>query len=222
MPANGGLGYGAGGGSEPDSDDGLLIAAVSRGDEIALRKLIDRYDRLVRYTVFRATKDRCAKDPQWLETMASNTWAGFVTSMRRSPGNRPRSLRAYLVRIARNQVASALRTASPAEEIGLDSLDAEQASSKLSLEEPGEILQQLELIEVVRECFGELDGDDRTLAGQLEAITDRRWLEAAGALGLSESTLRSRWKRVLDRLRRCVERKSGLPVAPGPKGGDQS
>ena len=88
----------------------------------------------------------------------------------------------------------------------------------------GSILTEMDrrrVIEVVRGCFAQLDEDDRTLADQLEAIMDRKWRVAAAALGLSESTLRSRWKRVLDRLRRCMERKTDVGVAPGRFGGDR-
>jgi RNA polymerase sigma factor (sigma-70 family) len=198
-----------------------LLAGVAGGDEAALRKLIDRYDRLVRYAIFRATKDRCAKDPHWLDAIASNTWAGFVTSVRRNPAKLPQSPKAYLVRIARNQVVSALRRSPAVEETGGSTDDLESAAVAAPLEEPGELLERLELIEVVQECLAELGPDDRTLAEQLEAITDRKWREASAALGLSESTLRSRWKRVLDRLRQCVERKTGVDVAPQRPAGDR-
>ena len=52
------------------------------------------------------------------------------------------------------------------------------------------------------------------MAGGLEAITDRRCKAAAAPLGMQESTLRSRWTRVRDRLRRCVAGKTGEVLAP--------
>jgi RNA polymerase sigma factor (sigma-70 family) len=195
------------------SDD-FLVAGMLGGDWSALNKLIERYDRLVRYTILRGTRERCTQDPQWLESVASATWAGFVQSVQRHPNQRPKSVRAYLAAIARNQVVSALRgdTATDAATIPLDA-----ASSTLitaTLEEPIDTLSHLELLETLRICLSELADDDRTLAGQLTSITERRWQDAAAALGISESTLRSRWKRTLERLRVCMSRKTGLSLAP--------
>ena len=201
-------------------DDEFLISGLLGGDDAALTKLMDRYDRLVRYTIYRASPERCQRDPTWLDSIASGAWAGFVRSLRRASGGRPRSVKAYLVRIARNQVVSTLRGDPPAS-LSL-SRDDDQDAGEIAagLEEPVEELARLELLETLRECVRELDVDDRTLATQLGAITERRWQDAAAALGLKESTLRSRWKRTLERLRACIQRKTGESVAPGEPGGD--
>ncbi len=189
------------------SDD-FLVAGMLGGDEAALTELMDRYDRLVRYTVFRASREHCRQDPQWLESVASATWAGFVRSMQRDPDNLPRSLSAYLVRIAKNQVISALRSRHT--ESATLSIDADLSDPYLTseLEEPIETLSQLEHLEALRDCFSELGPEDRTMLTQLSAITERRWKDAAEALALKESTLRSRWLNVLARLRKCLERKA--------------
>ena len=49
-------------------DDHSLVAAAIHGDDAALRTLMDRYDRLVRYTICTA-KRQCVRDPQWLDTV---------------------------------------------------------------------------------------------------------------------------------------------------------
>jgi RNA polymerase sigma factor (sigma-70 family) len=248
----------------PSVDDGFLVASMLAGDAAALNRLIERYDRLVRYTVLRVSQARCARDPQWLESVASATWAGFVRSMRRNPNDPPRNIRAYLVRIARNKTVSALRsepptveslhdhmatqawTMPPPDDMGTQTgtmpppddmatqartmppsdhmatqagtvprAAAEERDVAAELEEPVEILEKLEHLELLRDCLAELGSDDRTLLSQLAAITERRWTQAAEALGISESTLRSRWERTLVRLRRCMERKKGPDsVAP--------
>jgi len=198
--------------SDTPSDD-FLIASMLGGDPGALRKLMERYDRLVRYTIFRASKARCLQDPQWLESIASNTWAGFVRSLQRHPKDRPNSIRSYLVTIARNQVVSALRTGGSLEVL-IQTTDDRAGDIPSTLEEPGETLLRLEQIEALRQCLGELGEDDRTLVSQLTAITERRWQDAAAGLGMSESTLRSRWKQTLKRLRECVRRRTGDAVAP--------
>jgi RNA polymerase sigma factor (sigma-70 family) len=209
--------------SEPDAPsptDDFLIACMLGGDHAALLKLMDRYDRLVRYTIFRASRDRCAHDPQWLESVASATWAGFVQSMRRHPDDRPRLLATYLARIARNHTVSAIRAVNTTSELTSQDDDVESLSIAADIDEPGEEVGRLELLEALRACIETLDDDDRVLASQLAAITERRWKDAADALRLKESTLRSRWKRTLERLRECVERKTGETIAPGDVSGD--
>lgn len=201
--------------------DGFLIANVIAGDAAALRKLMDRYDRLVRYTIFRASKDRCLADPEWLDSLASETWTGFVESAKRDPDDRPKSLRAYLVQIAKHKVISSLRRKQPDPLPLYGTDDFPEPSVAAELEEPVETLARLELLGVLRECLEELDEEDRAMATQLRAITDRRWKEAAEALGMAESTLRSRWARALTRLQRCIGRKTGTDsFAPPRPGGD--
>jgi DNA-directed RNA polymerase specialized sigma24 family protein len=58
------------------------------------------------------------------------------------------------------------------------------------------------------------------ILSQAALLLDRRWTEAAAALRTSESTLRYRWTRVLQRLRDCVEGKTGQPFAPEGSAGD--
>ncbi len=184
------------------------------GDAIALTKLMDRYDRLVRYTVVKLSGSRCVQDPDWLDTIAADTWTGFVRSVRRQPDKPPKSVRAYLVRIARNKCAGALRNAPRT----LESLSKGEGDVGLDIpattEEPSELFSRIELLEALRGCLGELGSADRELAGELALITERRWREAARKLGMSESTLRSRWSRTLERLRGCVTQKTGKTLAP--------
>lgn len=194
-------------------DDDFLIAGMLSGDAAALDKLIERYDRLVRYTVLRASHSHCLRDPHWLDTIASDTWTGFVRSMQRSPDNRPKSVPAYLVRIARNKCASAMRRTPPAYEPIGGREDGATLDIAATTEEPVDLLCRIELLENLRSCLGELEPDEQRMASELTAITDRRWKEAAASLGMSESTLRSRWKRVLERLRRCITRKTGKTLA---------
>jgi RNA polymerase sigma factor (sigma-70 family) len=205
----------------PTPDDHFLISSILGGDDAALVKLMERYDRLVRYTVFRASPERCQRDPEWLESIASATWAGLVRSIRREPDAKPKSVQAYLTRIAKNQVASSLR-AMRSEPISVP-LQQENEALPITaeLEEPVEELSRLELLEALRGCLTELAPSDRTLASQLGAITERRWQDAAAALGLKESTLRSRWSRTLERLRACIQRKTGESFAPSGSDGDR-
>ena len=194
--------------------DQFLMDSMLGGDAAALRQLMERYDRLVRYTVFHCARSRAKSDPQWVDSTASVTWSGFVQSLRRRPDSRPESVAKYLVRIARNSAVSELRKVATAERhSSLETVDeAEQASS--SADDPAVEIERIELIEALRGCFSDLGAEDRPLSAHLEAILNRRWREAAEALNTKESTLRSRWKKVLEALKRCVEGKIGKSFAP--------
>ncbi len=194
--------------------DQFLMDSMLGGDAAALRQLMDRYDRLVRYIVFHCARSRAKSDPQWVDSTASVTWSGFVQSLRRRPDNHQQSVAKYIVQIARNSVVSELRkTAAEEGRSSLETVDeAAQASS--STDDPSVEIERIELIEALRGCFSDLAAEDRQLSAHLEAILNRRWREAAEALNTKESTLRSRWKKVLEALKRCVERKIGKSFAP--------
>ncbi|NOX57434.1 MAG: hypothetical protein GXP29_01065, partial [Planctomycetes bacterium] len=78
-----------GGGAQRDTD-AALIRKLLAGDEPAMRELVHRYDRLIRYTVFKTGQRHCDRDPGWLDARANEAWAGIVQSLRRSgPKNIP-------------------------------------------------------------------------------------------------------------------------------------
>ena len=165
----------------PDPSDEFLITSMLGGDEAALNKLIQRFDRLVRYTILGAARDRCLHDPQWLDSMASATWAGFVRSVQRYPDRRPRSLPAYLAAIAKYQVLGAIRGApTPGETpLSVEHLDSDIAATT---EEPSEILSELELLETVRACLSELEttigpwpANSRRLRNDAGVMRPRPW-----------------------------------------------
>jgi len=196
----------------PVPSDATLTQALLGGDQAALRGLIARYDRLVRYLIFRHTRNQCRTDPQLLDSLASETWSGFVHALRRD-GSAPDSVQAYLMRIARNKCISALRRATrrTPQTPAADYVESAQVSVEIDF--PA-LLSQLEELEALRLCVGELDDADQVVFSQLSAITERRWRDAAGGLGISESTLRSRWQRILQRLEHCLARRAVLNLAP--------
>ncbi|MFQ5591127.1 MAG: RNA polymerase sigma factor [Phycisphaerae bacterium] len=201
--------------------DAFLVASAANGDSAALSKLMDRYDRLVRYTIFSIAKGWCTRDPQWLESVACDTWMGFVRSIRRQAGTGPDSVQAYLVGVARNLAVTALRGAASAscggtEEPNVPSIGRGDAATHLpaATENPLEVAAKLELLEALHACLAELDPHGQAMVSQLPAITERRWREAAEALNLKESTLRSRWQQALVRLKSCIKRKTGIDFAP--------
>lgn len=201
-------------------EDAALVQRLRRGDDAALKTLMARYDALVRYAILRASRDRCRRDPEWLDSLASETWAGLLQSLRAPRARLPQSLRAYLVQIARNRCISALR-ANPISKFSLD----DEASSDTEVAPPDEsdpavVADRLEELDILRSCLTELTSSDRAIYAQLPAIVERRWKEAAAALEVSESTLRSRWQRIMEQLQHCVDRKSQNRVAPDAQGRD--
>ncbi len=194
--------------------DENLIRGVLAGDAGAVGRLIQEYDRLVRYAIFQGFGSACGRDPSFLDARASEVWTGFVQSVRRRGAGPEGSLQAYLTRIARNKCLDHLRREGREPEglagDGGDALDVERLAGAES--DPVAALIGLEQVEALRSCIAELPLDDRKLLQEIELLTQTRWSEAAGRLGMAESTLRSRWAKVTGRLRRCVEKK--LPDDP--------
>ena len=205
-------------------DDQILIGQVVDGDEPALRRLIERYDGLVRYTIFRTHRDYCQRDAGWLDARANETWIGVVKSLRGSSHrNPPANLPTYLIQIAKNKCLDAARKAGARQVFAFDEAQAapdardQQAPDD---ENPLAIVENLEQIDNLRGCMAGLSEDDQLLCSEIALIMDRRWREAAERLGLAESTLRSRWGGVIIKLKRCLEKKIKKNLAPGGESTD--
>ena len=208
MPIDRPLTESLGAGQNLPSDEQSLVTRVGQGDEAALRTLMDRYDRLVRYTVFRTAREQTARDPQWLDGVASETWNGFLKSVRRGAGIQSGSVGGYLTGIARQQTISALRRLRAFAGQRQSTSETDSLSQLASTDaDPAALMADLESLTALRECVARLPEEDRLVMTQLPAITQRRWVEAGAALGLSESTLRSKWTRIVERLRSCLEKK---------------
>ena len=201
-------------------DDRFLIERMLAGDSAALDRLMSRYDKLVRFAIFRISRERCGKDPQWLDSIASEAWAGFVQSMQRTHSELPASVGSYLVRIARNRCISAIRGESrrPVE------YDIEETSAadriEVSMDDPAEVVVHLEETEALRGCIESLGPDEQRICKHIPAIMDRRWRDVAAAENTPESTIRSRWQRIIGRLSACMRQKTGGNFAPKASRGD--
>jgi RNA polymerase sigma factor (sigma-70 family) len=170
---------------------------------------MDRHDRLVRYAIFRTARSQCVRDPQWLDAVASESWAGFVSAARRGLTLDTQSLPAYLASIARKQTISALRRLRAYARTPENTLsDVVLSKLEAAAPDPEALTAEVELLSALRECAQLLGDEDRRILTQLDSITRRKWVEAAKSLDLSESTLRSRWERILERLRNCMGEKS--------------
>lgn len=194
-------------------EDAFLIAAAAAGDRAAFSELMRRFDRLVRYTIFRTSGDFARRDPQWLDSVASLTWAGFARSIRRPDRPEISSLSTYLIQIARNQTLTEKSRAAKAAAPGMETPPPERSHDQDD-SDPAAILGRFELLAQLRECLSELDEPERKMVSQIEALLGRRWGEAARKLGVAESTLRSRWPGFLRLIRERMQQKTGVDFAP--------
>lgn len=193
--------------SREGGSDNDLLGRIADGDPLSLRLLMDRYDRLIRYTVYRASRERCRRDPLWLDSVCSEVWTDLCRSLRINGNPGIDNIHSYLIQIARRRSIDALRRPGAAPLGAGEDESVEQSQPVYESEDTSDLLSGLEEVSALRECMMRLKEPDRVLCGEIAAITSGQWKEAAGRLAMPESTLRSRWSRVLDRLRTCLEKK---------------
>ena len=192
-----------------EPSDQQLFAALAGGDPTALRRLMDRYDRLVRYTIFRASRQRCQRDPLWLDAIAGEVWTDLCRTVAARGPDQIASVHSFLIQLARRRCIDGLRRVgltALSDQPGVEEIDAahQQAAADQAVFEQ---VAQLEQIEALGRCLERLDDPaDRQLCAELADLTAGRWKQVAERLKLPESTLRSRWKRLLGRLRACLEK----------------
>jgi RNA polymerase sigma factor (sigma-70 family) len=191
-------------------DDRQLLLSILAGDTEALRRLIGRYDRLVRYTVYRAGKRYCDRDPTWLDARANDAWAAIVQAVRRlGARNLPSNPATYFAQIARNKALDAIRAADSRDVIPFEEAHGKAAEQVADpTDDPALLLENLDELEALRDCLARLSEDEQVICAEIALIMEKRWAEAAGRLNLPESTLRSRWRAILGRLKACLEKKS--------------
>ena len=184
--------------------DERSIQMLLSGDEQGLRDLVSRYDRLVRYAIFRAGRRYCERDPHWLDVRANESWAAVVQSLQR--GATPDNLAAYITQVSRNTCIDAVKAA---QRRSIFSFTGQTPSDSESIENnnPADMVEYLDQIAAIRELIPGLPKEDQRVLGEVALIVERRWKEAAERLGMAESTLRSRWEGVLERLRSGLEKK---------------
>ena len=206
------------GGTDPG--DGELVVRLREGDPDALRMLMGRYDRLVRYVVFRLCRGKCAQDPTFLDALSSEAWTGFVQSIGDDRKDPPQNLKTYIAQIARNKATDALRRT----ETGGHGDDGTIADELAGIESPTpatvEVLIQAEQVLALRECASQLKPADRTLYEHVEDLVAGRWKRVGEALEMPESTVRSRWAAVIVKLRTCLEKKTQENFAAPASDGD--
>lgn len=176
-----------------------LLTRISAGSEDALRILMRRHDALIRYTVFRFSRDRCRADPAWLDDIAASCWVALAERAR-SDRAVPDNLPGLLVTLARNRTISAVRTEDRAIDRAVRYAQQRTSENDLS-EDASTIIERFEELNRLREILATLEESDRRILAALPLILDRRWTEAARRLDMPESTLRSIWATLKDKIR---------------------
>lgn len=205
-----------------DPTDSDILRQAAAGSDDALRALVGRHDTRVRYVIFCVAGGRCRRDPQWIDSVASRAWSGLIEWQRNATGEAPDSVGALVCRIARNQAISALRADGRSAE-GVAGVVGEGLAAVEAIDEavdPADAAERSDDLAALRVCLAALPEEDRLLAEALDLIVNRRWRDAGEKLGVSESTLRSRWNRVLERLRACLTGKTGKSFARRADAGD--
>jgi DNA-directed RNA polymerase specialized sigma24 family protein len=189
------------------TDDQELLARIAGGDPTALRLLMDRFDRLVRFTIYRTSRQRCRQDPIWIDSVASEVWTDLCRSLRAGRNRDIENIQSFFIQVTRRRCIDALRRPGIAPQAWQENGEGDESQAVSIKDDTLETISNLEQISALRECILALDEGDRGLCGEITAITAGRWTEAARRLGMPESTLRSRWARVLSKLRLCLEKK---------------
>ena len=203
------------------ASDEFLIASLRGGDSHAFQKLMDRYDRLVRYVIFRTARQTCLVDPEWLDSVATDVWVAFIRGQSGDQPEAVQSISGLLSTIAARRTVSAVRTriSESKREIATLSHDGVQLADENAIE-ASDLASELELLETLRDCSRTLEGPAAQTVTKLDLILARKWEQAAKELGCAESTLRSRWKVTLEFLRECMRQKLGGDFAPDLDFGD--
>lgn len=203
------------GGARPpadDANDSELVAGLKAGRAEGVARLMDRYDRLVRYELFRRWPGSARRDPQWLDDLSSRTWDSFFRAAISGNFDPTRPVAPFLLATARNAAISRLRAAGREPSLQVDSSDGETGAAFLETQatedSPETLLNRIEHLERLRSCCLRLSADETRILTQLDRILDRRWVEASRQLGMAESTLRSQWEKIKQKLNRCLESKS--------------
>jgi RNA polymerase sigma factor (sigma-70 family) len=192
---------------EHEASDQALLADIQAGQPVALRQFIDRYDKLVRYTVYQQSRHRANRDPNWLDAVASEFWTDFCRSTAAGKLTHVGNIPAYIIQSARFRCIDALRRAKKGPEaFGGDSDEIAGAQLIEDKADTDGLLESLEEVSDLRSCMAALPPADKVLCAEIELITTGKWKETAARLGIPESTLRSRWSRVLERLKKCMEK----------------
>ena len=176
-------------------DDDALIAAVARGDDVALRELFQRH------APWLAGRLRGVLPAAEVEDVLQET---FLAVWRGAGGYRPGSAGGWLWGIARRQAALWLRRRGPAELL----LPAPAADGQ-DLGDPAEAALSRAEVACAVSALGPEGGTARE-TWRLMYVEDRSVAEVAELMGVPEGTVKSRAHRARELMRAALRRHEPL------------
>ena len=178
-----------------ETDLADLLSAIANGDRKAFRELYERTSAKLFGVILRILKNR-AKSEDALQDVYLKIWQKASTYDRAY--GRPIS---WMATIARNRAIDLVRATKP--EVTVDEPGDEEAVFRLS----GQDMEQVDLadLETLRFCLGEMEEDDRNyvLLAYYEGYSRE---ELAKRFESPVGTIKTRLRRGLIALRRCLER----------------
>ncbi|MFO0837497.1 MAG: RNA polymerase sigma factor [Phycisphaerae bacterium] len=191
----------------------FLIEAIQRGDPLAWRDVIDRYQgRLLHFA------RRMLAQPGDAEDLVQETFVGLLRSLNRY--DRSRSLETYLFAILRHKLSDHFRSAGRAQRQSLEQLDFEEPSSRwVQTDTPSSRLADAESVAAqratlvhclrtyVEQCCDQGKFHDLMVIEML-VVLGLRNKEAAADLGVSETAIAGVKFRALERWREIAQSQS--------------
>ncbi|MSQ30521.1 MAG: sigma-70 family RNA polymerase sigma factor [Dehalococcoidia bacterium] len=186
----------AGRSAEEPAIVGVLVERAQHGDADAFGSLYDRFQpEIVRYLAHRVG------DPDAAEDLAQQV---FLKAWQAIPRYEARGVpfRAWLYRMAHNQMVDHFRTRRPTTDLeGVEIPEESEAESSLLTAEMSEALTN---------ALGRLSEDHRQVL-TLRFLMEKSAREIAVIMGRKEVTVRGLQMRALQALRRAIEETGGLP-----------
>ena len=185
-------------------DDQALVKRSQEGELDAFNRLVERYQGRVFGLAYSMLGNRAAAEDATQES--------FTSAYRNIRGFRGGSLRAWLLRIASNACIDVIRSSKRRQETSLEAATQDTGFDVPSTEEsPEDYAMRNELRQEIQLGLESLPEDQR-LAVTLVDIQGLDYEEAAGAMGTSLGTLKSRLSRGRFRLRDyLLQRQELLP-----------
>jgi len=185
-------------GDKPVGDDQTLMRQLQEGDEAALEQIVRRWEQPMLNFFYRSVGDLDVA-----EDLRQDLFVRLYTY--RSSYRGDGTFRAWLYQLATNLLRSYLRRPKPA--LSLDSNEPDGESKPLEMHDrapqASEIVQRRQSEQIVRQMLDSLSLEDRE-ALVLRFFEGLPYGEICQALGVAESSAKSRVYRAIERLRKMV------------------
>ncbi|MBM3334586.1 sigma-70 family RNA polymerase sigma factor [Candidatus Sumerlaeota bacterium] len=187
-------------GDMPAADDQILMRQLQEGDQTAFEQIVRHWEQPMLNFFYRSVGDLDAA-----EDLRQDLFVRLYTY--RSSYRGDGTFRAWLYQLATNLLRSYLRRPRPAFSLDGDTPDSESERLEMHDQAPraSEIIQRQQSEQIVRQMLDGLSPDDRE-ALVLRFFEGLPYGEICQALGIAESSAKSRVYRAIERLRKMIAR----------------